>query len=280
MYQLKIGARAHDLSGQTPAELIALVREAGIDGLQLAVHKSWGAAYQACDIDTIVSNITQLQQAGLSIFLLASYFNPVHSNTAFLASEIARARFNIDIGVRCSIGLIGSETGSLNDDEWTWHPGNHAEPAFQQVLTTLRQLQPQLEQSQCDFLVEAVYEHVIHNATHLARLNTELGERFCVTLDIANLLNADNADAWYSIVEDFLTQHGARIRLFHFKNFVLQGDKKIPVRLDEGIIDYATVLALLAKHGLTEVPIIVEELQGEELLASVAYLRQLSTEVP
>jgi sugar phosphate isomerase/epimerase len=277
MYQLKIGARAHDLSGQSPAELIALAREAGINGLQLAVHKSWGAAYQARDIDTIVINIAQLQQAGLSIFLLASYFNPVHSNAAFLAGEIERARFNIDIGARCGIGLIGSETGSLNDDEWTWHPDNHAEPAFQRALTTFRQLQPRLEQSQCDFLVEPVYEHVIHDATSLARLNVELGERFCVTLDIANLLNADNANVWYSIVEDFLTLHGMRIRLFHFKNFVLQDGKKIPVRLDEGIIDYAAVLTLLARHGLTQVPIIVEELQGEALIASVAYLRQLIT---
>ncbi|MGX5833617.1 sugar phosphate isomerase/epimerase family protein [Aeromonas piscicola] len=276
MHKLKIGARAHDLNGQTPAELIALARETGIDGLQLAVHKSWGVAYQALDIDTIISNITLLQQAGLSIFLLASYFNPVHSDATFLASEIARARFNIDIGACCGIGLIGSETGSLNDDEWTWHPDNHAAPAFQQVLTTFRQLQPTLEQGQCDFLVEPVYEHVIHDADRLARLNAELGERFYVTLDIANLLGADNVDAWHSIVEDFLTRHGTRIRLFHFKNFVLQDGKKIPVRLDEGIIDYAAVLGLLAQHALTEVPIIVEELQGDELIASVAYLRQLS----
>lgn len=276
MHKLKIGARAHDLSAQTPTELIAQAREAGIDGLQLAVHKSWDVAYQARDIDTIVSNITLLQQAGLSIFLLASYFNPVHSNATFLTSEIARARFNIDIGARCGIGLIGSETGSLNDDEWTWHPDNHAEPAFQKALATLCQLQPKLEQGQCDFLIEPVYEHVIHDADRLARLNAELGERFCVTLDIANLLRADNADAWHFIVEDFLNRHGTRIRLFHFKNFVLQDGNKIPVRLNEGIIDYAAVLALLAQHALTEVPIIVEELQGEALIASVAYLRQLS----
>lgn len=276
MHQLKIGARAHDLSGQSPAELIALAREAGIDGLQLAVHKSWDAAYQARDVDTIASNIAQLQQAGLSVFLLASYFNPVHSNATFLASEIERARFNIDLGARCGIGLIGSETGSLNDDEWTWHPDNHAEPAFQQALTTFRQLQPRLEQGQCGFLVEAVCDHVIHDAASLARLNAELGERFFVTLDIANLLNGDNADGWLSLVEDFLSRHGPRIRLFHFKNFVLQDGQKIPVRLDEGLIDYAAVLALLVKHGLTQVPIIVEELQGEALIASVAYLRQLS----
>lgn len=275
MRKLNIGARGHDLSGQTPAEMVAYSRELGIDGLQLAVHKSWEEAYKARDIETIVGNIKQIQEAGISVFLLASYFNPVHSNTSFLASEIERARFNIDMGLRCGIGLIGSETGSLNDDAWTWHPDNHSEPAFQHVLASFQQLQPNLERAQCRFLVEPVYDHVIYDADSLMRLNTQLGEQFCVTFDIANLLNADNAASWESIFEDFLSQHGPRIRLFHFKNFVLEGEQKIPVRLNEGLIDYEKVLTMLASHGLTQVPIIVEELQGEALSDSVAYLRQL-----
>ncbi|MCY9838166.1 sugar phosphate isomerase/epimerase family protein [Aeromonas media] len=223
MYQLKIGARAHDLSGQSPAERIALAREAGINGLQLAVHKSWPEAYQAGDLDTLATHIRQLQQADLSIFLLASYFNPAHSARDVLARDLARVRLNLALASRCDIAAIGSETGSLNDDEWTLHPDNHGEAVFQTVQTTLGGITPWLAQGGRDFLVEAVRDHIVHDADSLARLNHRLGERFAVTLDLANLLDADNVSDWRAVLEAFLAAHGERIRLFHFKNFVLQG---------------------------------------------------------
>ncbi|MCH7369733.1 MULTISPECIES: sugar phosphate isomerase/epimerase family protein [Aeromonas] len=276
MHTLKIGARAHDFRGQTPEELVVQAREAGIDGLQLAIHKSWPEAYQARDLDTLAAHIQHLQQAGLPIFLLASYFNPVHSNAAFLACELERARFNIDLGTRCGIRLIGSETGSLNDDEWTFHPDNHSLAAFNKAEQTLAQLKPDLEQASRDFLVEAVRDHVIHDADSLARLNHRLGDRFSVTLDLANLLDADNAADWRTLLKGFLHTHGERIQLFHFKNFILRGRDKVSVGLDKGLIDYAEVLAMLDSFKLSHIPIIVEELTGDELQESVAYLRELS----
>lgn len=276
MYTLKIGARAHDLRGQTPEALVAQAREAGIDGLQLAIHKSWPEAYQARDLNTLAAHIQHLQQADLPIFLLASYFNPAHSNTEFLACELERACINIELASRCHIGALGSETGSLNDDDWTFHPDNHSLAAFNKVEQTLARLRPALEQASCDFLVEAVRDHIIHDADSLARLNHRLGQRFAVTLDLANLLDADNAADWRAILEAFLHTHGERIRLFHFKNFILRGRDKIPVGLAEGVIDYEVVLQMLAQARLTHLPIIVEELTGDELQESVAYLRRLS----
>ena len=46
--------------------------------------------------------------------------------------------------------------------------------------------------------------------------------------------------------------------------------------LEQGLIDYAEVLTMLAQCQLTHVPIIVEELSGDPLRESVAYLRRLS----
>ena len=276
MTTLKIGIRGHDLIDQTPEGMIAFARQEGIDGLQLAVHRSWVEAWQARDIDTIVANIKQLQQAGVSIFLLASYFNPAHSDEDFLKSELERVRFNIELARRCNVGVVGSETGSLNDNDWTWHPDNHSAAAFKKVEQTFEQLKPELEQAGCDFLVEAVRDHIIYDANCLTSLNTQLGDNFKVTLDLANLLDADNAVNWREILVDFLNQHGEYIQLFHFKNFILQGRDKIPTSLEHGLIDHVEVLAVLEQRQLAHIPIIVEELTGEPLLESVAYLRRLS----
>ncbi|MCY9821167.1 sugar phosphate isomerase/epimerase family protein [Aeromonas media] len=276
MNRLKIGARAHDLVDQTPAVLIAHARQLGLDGLQLAVHKSWPEPYQAHETATLAANIQHLQQAGLSIFLLASYFNPAHSDADFLMRELARVRLNIELARHCHIGVVGSETGSLNDDDWTRHPDNHGATAFHKVEQSLARLRPDLALAGCDFLVEAVCDHIIHDAESLARLNTRLGEHFLVTLDLANLLDADNVADWREILADFLGQHGERIRLLHFKNFILEGRNKVSVGLEQGLIDYAEVLTMLAQCQLTHVPIIVEELSGEALRESVDYLRRLS----
>lgn len=276
MNRLKIGARAHDLADQSPAALIAQAHELGLDGLQLAVHKSWPEAYQARDIHALATHIQQLQEAGLPLFLLASYFNPAHSDADVLARDLARVRLNIELARRCQIGAVGSETGSLNDDDWTRHPDNQGAAAFHRVEQTLAQLRPDLAQAGCDFLVEAVCDHIIHDARSLTRLNARLGEHFLVTLDLANLLDADNVADWREILADFLDQHGERIRLFHFKNFILAGADKVSVGLEQGLIDYAEVLLMLAQRQLTHVPIIVEELSGDPLRESVAYLRRLS----
>ncbi|WP_429159248.1 sugar phosphate isomerase/epimerase family protein [Aeromonas media] len=276
MNRLKIGARAHDLADQSPAALIAQAHELGLDGLQLAVHKSWPEAYQARDIHALTTHIQQLQEAGFPLFLLASYFNPAHSDADVLARDLARVRLNIELARRCQIGAVGSETGSLNDDDWTRHPDNQGAAAFHRVEQTLVQLRPDLAQADCDFLVEAVCDHIIHDARSLTRLNTRLGERFLVTLDLANLLDADNVADWREILADFLDQHGEHIRLFHFKNFILEGRNKVSVGLEQGLIDYAEVLLMLAQRQLTHVPIIVEELSGDPLRESVAYLRRLS----
>ncbi|MNS97231.1 hypothetical protein D3C72_1315570 [compost metagenome] len=64
--------------------------------------------------------------------------------------------------------------------------------------------------------------------------------------------------------------------MLHFKNFILEGRNKVSVGLEQGLIDYAEVLTMLAQCQLTHVPIIVEELSGEALRESVDYLRRLS----
>ncbi|MGB7799610.1 sugar phosphate isomerase/epimerase family protein [Buttiauxella sp.] len=276
MTTLQIGARAHDFAEQSPEKLIFQARLLGIDGLQLAVHKSWPEAWQARDIPTLVANIKQIQQAGISIFLLASYFNPAHSDAGFLASEIERVRINIELAQICDVGVVGSETGSLNDNDWTWHPDNHGIDAFNKVERSLTLLKPHLALADCDFLVEAVRDHIIHDSHCLLRLNSELGKHFKVTLDLANLLYADNAADWHNVLVNFLNKHVGRIRLFHFKNFILEGRNKIPTGLEQGLIDYAQVLSVLEQRQLTHIPVIVEELTGEPLRESVAYLRRLN----
>ena len=79
------------------------------DGLQLAVHKSWPEAYQARDIHALTTHIQQLQEAGLPLFLLASYFNPAHSDADVLARDLARVRLNIELARRCQIGDVEAD---------------------------------------------------------------------------------------------------------------------------------------------------------------------------
>ena len=276
MNRLSIGARAHDLSDHSLQALIENARALGLDGLQLAIHKTWEADWQARDEDAIVANIHHLQRSGLSLFLLASYFNPAHSNPDVLARELERVRFTIAVAGKSGVAAVGSETGSLNDDDWTWHPDNHGEAAFSTVEQTLSHLCPSLVLHDRHFLVEAVSDHIIHDTRRLAQLNARLGARFQVTLDLANLLNAGNAVCWHDVLETFLIEHGGQIRLLHFKNFILRDGHKAPVGLEEGMIDYARVLRTLERFQLSHIPIIVEELTGTALADSVGYLRRLS----
>ncbi len=123
------------------------------------------------------------------------------------------------------------------------------------------------------YLLEPVYDHVAYNLDIAKRMM--LNDKVAITLDLANLLNIDNYKNYLEIFESFLQEFNNRIKLMHFKNVSFASGKKELVQLDKGIIDYQEILSLVNKYHLTEVPVIVEELQGEELINSINYLRKM-----
>ncbi|WOO88165.1 TIM barrel protein [Mollicutes bacterium LVI A0039] len=267
---MKIGVRPHDLSFSTTQELCEICKELGIDGLQLVSMKIFEDKFW--DQEFIDQQINMIRSNGIDIFLLGSYFNMIHPNLEKLESGIKVFEENTKTAKRNKISNIGSETGSVNGDDWTYNPLNHQEESYAKLEKTIDQVTSKLDEQY--YLLEPVYDHVAHNLELTKRMMRN--DRVAITLDLANLLNVENHQSYLKIFEAFLAEFGSKIKIFHFKNFVIANNQKQATALDKGIIDYQQIYELVIKYKLDDIPVIVEELQGKMLEDSIKYLRSIS----
>ncbi len=269
---MKIGVRAHDVKFKTPEELISFCKENSIDGLQLVCMRTFPEKInKEAEIDVTIQNLIN---NNLEIFLLGSYFNMIHPNRQKLEAGYELFALNTEIAKRNNLMYIGSETGSVNGDSWTYHPDNHSELSFQKLAASIKRITKNIGNSY--FLMEPVFDHVAYNLDVTKRMM--LNDKVALTLDLANLLNQENCDNYLEIFEEYLREFATHIKLFHFKNILFINGNKVNCQLDKGIVDYQQILKIIKKYKLCNVPVIVEELQGKELINSIKYLRKLEEE--
>ncbi len=273
---MNIGVRAHDLNVTEVSDIIAICKKHNINGLQLVINKTWEDLYNQRNISEIVSRVKSLQEAGIIIFLLGTYFNPVHPNSNSVNEGLDKVKFNIEVAKKCGLKYLGSETGSVNGDSWTYNKENHNEVNFQKVIEVFLSFKMNLVKSSKKFLIEAVYDHVIYDGNRLCELLENINSKnYRVTFDLVNLLNIKNYMDYEKITDEFLKNHSQKIKLIHLKNFVIEDDKKVLCKLEEGFMDYEIIIKLLKKYSLTDIPCIIEELEDDNLFESVEYIHKL-----
>lgn len=264
---MNIGIRPHDTEFKNIDELILNCQTLGVSGLQLVLVKNFPEAFKNDNLDEIFS---KLQANNINIYLLGSYFNMIHPNDETLNTGIDIFLKNTKIAKKYSLTTIGSETGSVNGDAWTYNPKNHTDESYLKFEQTLNQIIT----NDVNVCIEPVYDHTVYDIDRVQQvLNTYKDLNLIV--DLANLLNELNAQNYQEIFTYILENYKNKIKVFHFKNLqFINGEKKL-VQLDEGIIDYEFILQKINEHSLQHIPVIVEEISGDMLKNSINYLKKL-----
>lgn len=270
---MKIGVRAHDLGSNKTDEIIKICNKHGIEGLQLVLKKTFPDQFM--DDEFLKEQIAALRSAGVDIFLLGSYFNMIHPETDKLEEGVKTFKRNVQIAKDNNIAVVGSETGSVNGADWTYNPLNHTATSRMKLSQTIEQIMDDLGPTK--FLLEPVFDHVVYDYNITAEM-VELHD-MSLTFDLVNILNTENYPQYEQLFETYLQMFGDRIRLFHFKNFNIIDGKKVKCELSEGVVDYAKILPLVNKYNLTSVPVIVEELEGQQLFNSISFLKKLDSTI-
>lgn len=270
---MKIGVRAHDLGSSKVDEIIEICNKNGIDGLQLVVKKTFPDQFM--NDQFLKEQIVTLRSAGVDIFLLGSYFNMIHPEVDKLDEGIKTFKRNVQIAKDNNIPVVGSETGSVNGDEWTYNSLNHTATSRIKLSQTIERIMENL--GSVNYLLEPVFDHVVYDYNITAEM-IELHD-MSLTFDLVNILNIENYLQYEQLFEIYLQMFGNRIRLFHFKNFNIIDDQKVGCELNEGVVDYGKIIPLVNKYNLASVPVIVEELEGQQLFNSISYLKKLDSTI-
>lgn len=277
--EMRLCIRAHDLGVKGTEAILGRLDELGIDGVQMVCYK----AYE--DIPYLPGGINAqkaeaigraFRDAGAMIPLVGAYFNPVHSD-----KEKVKRCFTIFseyLAVCKAMGcpVIGSETGSFNDDKWTYHPQNRTEEALQTVVSTFSQLCDIAEDHGTVVAMEGAAGHVCFDVDTLNRAQRMMDRKNTrVIFDLYNYLDAGNQNDYLTILDKGLDTFGDRILLFHMKDCQLvNGGAPRQVPLGTGDLDQREILRRIKAHNKDAV-LTLEGTTGEHIAYAVNTIKEI-----
>ena len=275
---MKICIRAHDLGVKGTQPILEKLESLGIDGVQMVCYKAYDdIAYQPGGItrDQAEGIGQAFRNAGKMIPLVGAYFNPVHSNK----EKVDRCfRVFAEYLERCgSMGCryVGSETGSFNDDKWTYHPQNRTEEALRTVVETFSRLCDIAAEHGNTVAMEGAAGHVCWNVDTLARARKEIGKPTKVIFDLYNYLDENNQDEYLSILDKGLETFAGDILLFHMKDCeFVPGGKPKQVPFGTGQMDLEAVLRRIKAYD-TNAVLTLEGTTGEHISHAVSTIKTI-----
>ena len=268
---MRIGIRGHDLGKNTPDEFAKSVKNANLESLQLVLPKAIefeGDGHPILNDDLLQDVKNNLEENGIKVAMMGAYFNPVHSNKNLVANTVENFKNHLKKAKFFGTGLVGTETGSYNDDEWTWHESNQSEDAYQEVLRIFKDLLPTAQEFGTFLTIEPAYHHVISTPKRLKRLIDDLdSENVKVIFDLFNLLHKDNTGEQHRLIDEMVELFDDKIMIVHAKDFILENGELVQVAPGKGNMDYPYLIKKL--NTLKTTPdIVLEGVTGDDIAFS------------
>lgn len=274
---IKIGVRVHDFGKGSPKDLAIKSKEIGFDGVQLVLSKALEGetglpgTLSYSKVQDIKSCFDSEEQ---DIFMLGAYFNPVHSNKELVQTNIAKFKEHLKYANEFGALYVGSETGSYNDDKWTYNPRNRTEEAFQEVKAIFKDIVDYAKSVDANVALEGAFGHCMYEPKQLKRLVDEIdnGHLF-ITIDIYNYLSIDNYQKQTRIFDECIDLFKDKIVIFHLKDFIIKENTLSQVGLGKGLMDLDYMLKEIKKN-CPDAILIFEGVKKEDMKSSFAFIKK------
>lgn len=275
---MKIAFRTHDLGVKGLDAAIEKVKSSGIDAVQLVAYKfmdeiKYAPAQLNAENTAYIGKA--LKDAGIEVGLIGAYFNPVHSDKAKVArcKEVFKEYLKYSANLGCD--TVGSETGSFNDDKWTYHPLNRTEEALQTVISTFKELAEYAKSVGAFVGIEGAAGHVCWNVATLKRAYDGINaDNVRIIFDIYNYLDGSNYADYLEILDEGLKTFAGNIRIFHIKDCVFEEGKLKQVAPGKGMFDFEKLLGKIKAYD-KDATLVLEGTTGDDIETSTAFIRKV-----
>lgn len=279
---MKIMVRVHDLGKDSAENLAKKTKEIGFDGVQLVLYKAIeGYAKEAHTIpyESLVETAQAFKEQGIEVGMLGAYFNPVHSNKELVKDNIERFKEYLGYTKDFNSKYVGSETGSYNDDKWTYNPLNRLDEALNIDIETFGELAKNAKENNACIALEGAYGHCMYSPSQLNRLVSAIDNGHVkVTVDIFNYLDisAYDTNTQHLMFDESIKYFKDKIVIYHLKDFIVdnENNKLKQVGLGEGIMD----LEYIVKNAQKLTPnayLIFEGCPKDKMESSLQYIKSL-----
>ncbi len=275
---MKLCIRAHDLGVKGTQPILSRLDALGLDGVQMVCYKAYeDIAYQPGGItpEKAAAIGQAFRQSDRMIPLVGAYFNPVHSNLEKVENGTAVFSEYLRLCKAMGCDTVGSETGSFNDDKWTYHPKNRTEEALQRVVGTFSQLCDVASDAGSWVAMEGAAGHVCYDVATLARARKMMGRDTKVIFDLYNYLDESNQGDYLNILDEGLDTFAGEILLFHMKDCTfINGEKPRQMPLGTGQMDMEAILKRIKAYDANAI-LTLEGTTGGDIAHAVTTIQSI-----
>lgn len=276
---MKLCIRAHDLLVKGLEPITQELKRKDLDGVQMVCYKALeDVPYERGGISADKAERIRIamEHSGMQIPLIGAYFNPVHSDRekAQRCFDIFAEYLNVATTMGCNV--VGSETGSFNDDHWTYHPMNRTEQGLDMVVETFARLADIAAQNGVNIAMEGSSGHVCYDVATLDRAIRRINKpNVQVIFDLFNYLDKDNQADYMKILQEGLETFKGNILLFHMKDWdIVPGGEPRQVPFGRGMMDKEAVIGAIKAYDPNAV-LVLEGTVGEDITAAVQTIRTI-----
>ncbi|MGI5071237.1 sugar phosphate isomerase/epimerase [Treponema pectinovorum] len=251
---MKILIRPHDIGKGSADWLGKTAFEWGFDGVQLAIAKA--VEGQNGNPGTLTPQVideirTGFNRYNVEIPILGAYFNPVHSNKEKVELGAQKYADHLRHAKEFGAKFVATESGSYNDDKWTYNPKNQTEEAFKEVKKVFERMPKIAEESGVCMAIEGAWGHCMYKPEVLKRLADEIDpgqKNFRFIVDIYNYLYMGNHEKRSEIFETCLKLFKGKICGFHLKDYVVKDGELELAPLGQGIMGWKDFLPVIMEQ--------------------------------
>lgn len=273
---MKIAFRTHDLGVKGLDAAVEKLKSCNLSAVQLVAYKFMDEIkYVPGGLGE--ENATRigktLAENGITVGLIGAYFNPVHSDKQKV--ERCKAVFKEYLKYSHLLGcpVVGSETGSFNDDKWTYNPLNRTEEALQTVIATFRELAEYAKSVNAYVGMEGAAGHVCYNVKTLKRaVDAIAADNIKIIFDIYNYLDASNYQNYLEILDEGLKTFAGKILVFHIKDCVFEDGKLKQVAPGKGMFDFDKILGKIKAYDKNAV-LVLEGTTGDDIVPCTEFIK-------
>lgn len=279
---MKIAFRTHDLGVKGLENAVQKCENCGISAVQLVAYKFLD------DVKYVPGGLKKeraeeigkaLKAAKIYVPLIGAYFNPVHSDKEKVANCKAIFKDYLKYSALLGCNIVGSETGSFNDDKWTYNPLNRTEEALETVIKTFKELALYAKEVGAYVGMEGAAGHVCYDVATLKRAVDGVNEdNVKVIFDIYNYLDASNYKNYLEILDEGLKTFAGKIVVFHVKDCVFEDGKLKQVAPGRGMFDFNKLLGKIKDYDKDAV-LVLEGTAGDDILPCIDFINKKWSEV-
>jgi len=216
---------------------------------------------------------------GLNLAALSGTFNVAHPDIEVRKQGIAGIRTLCESAEPLGTQVITLCTGTRNlEDMWRSHPDNESPEAWQEMLSTIRQITKIAENHSVTLAFEAEVTNIVNTVAKAVRLLDEIAsENLKVVMDPANLLFPNDISRQREIFDEAFQKLGDNIVLAHAKDVGEYDESTGELKrlsAGKGSLDFEYYFQLL-KASSFQGPVIIHNLLEEEMPFSRDFITNL-----